>query len=63
MIRSELRFLIGAEIVDLKYWVIGRNPLQRSGSGLEPDTEPNREFGPVANTTLNIILHVAESSR
>jgi len=51
-IRSELRYLIGAKIVDLKYRVFGGNLLQRSGSGLEPDPESNREFGPVANTTL-----------
>ena len=50
-IRSELRYLIGAKIVDLKWRVFGENPLQRSGSGSEPDSEPNREFGPVANTT------------
>jgi len=25
------------------------NPLQRSGSGLEPDLDPNRAFGPIAN--------------
>jgi len=49
-IRSQLRYLIGAKIVDLKCRVFGGNPLQRSGSGSEPDPEPNREFGPVANT-------------
>ena len=37
--------------MDLKCRVFGGNPLQRSGSGLEPDPEPNREFGPVANTS------------
>jgi len=31
--------------------VLCGNPLQRFGSGLEPDPEPTREFGPVANTT------------
>jgi len=35
----------------LKCRVLCGNPLQRFGSGLEPDQEPNREFGPVANTT------------
>ena len=30
--------------------VLYGNPLQRFGSGLEPDPEPTREFGPVANT-------------
>ena len=53
-IRSELRYLIGAKIVDLKCRVFGGNPLQRSGSGLEPDPEPNREFGPVANTSYAV---------
>jgi hypothetical protein len=32
--------------------VVSGNPLQWSGSGLEPDPEPNRDFGPVANTTV-----------
>jgi len=30
------------------------NPLQQFGSGLEPDPEPTREFGPVANTMDDI---------
>ena len=30
--------------------VLGGNPLQWSGSGLEPDPELTQEFGPVANT-------------
>ena len=30
--------------------VLCGNPLQWFGSGLEPDPEPTREFGPVANT-------------
>jgi len=34
----------------LKCRVLCGNPLQRFGSGLEPDPEPIREFGPVANT-------------
>jgi len=50
-IQSELRYLIGAKIVDLKCRVFGENPLQRSGSGSEPDPEPNRGIGPVANTS------------
>ena len=56
-IRSELRYLIGAKIVGMKCRVFGENPLQRSGSRSELDPEPNREFGPVANTTLGV-LHV-----
>jgi len=31
--------------------VLCGNPLQRFGSGLEPDPEPTQEFGPVANTS------------
>jgi len=31
--------------------VLCGNPLQQFGSGLEPDPEPTRESGPVANTT------------
>ena len=31
--------------------VLCGNPLQRSGSGSEPDPEPNWEFGPVVNTS------------
>jgi len=34
--------------------VVGGNSLQRSGSGSEPDPEPNREIGPVANTTFDV---------
>jgi hypothetical protein len=55
MIRSELRYLIGAKIVDVKWWVVGENPLQRSGSRSEPDPEPNWEFGPIANTTYGAV--------
>jgi len=51
---SELRYLIGGTIVDLKCRVFGGNPLQRSSSGSEPDPEPNREFGPVANTSYAV---------
>jgi len=32
--------------------VLCANPLQRFGSGLEPDQEPTREMGPVANTNF-----------
>ena len=39
MLSFEERFLCG-------------NPLQQFSSGLEPDPEPTREFGPVANTNL-----------
>jgi len=43
--------------------VLCGNPLQRFGSGLEPDPEPTREFGPVANTTSmsSIQLKIATS--
>ena len=34
--------------------VLCGNPLQRFGSGLEPDQEPTREFGPVANTNDSV---------
>jgi len=34
--------------------VLCGNPLQRFGSGLEPDPEPTREFGPVANTSNEV---------
>ena len=50
-IRSELRYLIGAKIVDLKCRVFGENPLQQSGSGSELHPELNQEIGPVPNTT------------
>jgi len=32
-------------------WVLCGNPLQWFGSGLEPDPELTREFGPIAHTT------------
>jgi hypothetical protein len=54
-IRSELRYLIVAKIVDLKCGVFGEYQLQRSGSGSEPDPEPNREFAPIANTTVGCV--------
>ena len=53
MIRSELKYLIGGKVVMLKCWVLCGNPLQQLGSGLEPDPEPNREFGTVANTNFS----------
>jgi len=34
--------------------VLCGNTLQRFGSGLEPDPEPTREFGPVANTNCDV---------
>ena len=37
----------------VKCRVLCGNPFQRFGSGLEPDPEPNRDFGPVANITEN----------
>jgi hypothetical protein len=39
-------------MVDLKSWVFGGNPLQRSGSGSEVDPELNAHCGPIANTTV-----------
>ena len=60
MILTELRYLIGAKIVDLKCTVFGGNALQRSGSRLEPDPEPHREFGPVANTRGGNNAHVVQ---
>jgi len=36
--------------------VLCGNPLQRSGSGSDPDPEPNRDFGPVANTSCGMAL-------
>jgi len=50
MIQSELKYLIGGKVVMLKCPVLCGNPLQRFGSGLEPDPEPNQEFGPLGNT-------------
>ena len=54
MIRSELKYLIGEKVVMLKCQVLCGNPLQRFGSGLEPDPEPNWECGPVANASVEI---------
>jgi hypothetical protein len=66
MIRSELKYLIGANIVDLKYRVFccktARFPMVRVlrvvrpvaivRFQVEPNPEPTREFRPVANTIL-----------
>jgi hypothetical protein len=70
MIRSELKYLIGAKIVDLKCWVFGGKtapfprvqvfhlvrPVATVRFHVEPNPEPTREFGPVANTILNSII-------
>jgi len=63
-IRSELKYLIGAKIVDLKcrvfggktgpfptVWVFGVvRPIAMVRFRVEPDPEPTRDVGPVANT-------------
>jgi len=63
MIRSELKYLIGAKIVDLKCRVFGGKtapfptvrvfrvvrPIAMVRFRVEPNPEPAREFGPVAN--------------
>ena len=65
MVQSELRYLIGAKIVNLKCLVSGGKtspfptalvfhvvrPVAMVRCRLEPDPEPTRQFGPVANTT------------
>jgi len=65
MIRSELKYLIGAKILDLKCRVFGgktapfpmvrvfrvARPVAIFRFWVEPNLEPTREFGPVANTT------------
>jgi hypothetical protein len=67
MIRSELKYLIGAQIVDLKCRDFGGKtapfptvqvirvvrPVAKVRFRVEPNPEPTREFGPVANTTHN----------
>jgi hypothetical protein len=64
MIQSELKYLIGAKIVDLKYRVFGGKtapfptvrvfrvvrPVATVRFRVEPNPEPIREFGPDANT-------------
>jgi hypothetical protein len=66
-IQSELRYLIGAQVVRLKCQVVGGKPAQwqrsrflgwynelpRSGSGYEPDPPPSRDLPPIANTCLS----------
>jgi hypothetical protein len=42
--------------------VLCGNPLQRFSSRLEPDPEPTREFGPVANTSTPLAHHIRHSS-
>jgi hypothetical protein len=65
MIRSELKYLIGAKIVDLQCRGFGGKsapfptvrvfrvvrPVATVRFRVEPNPEPTREFGPVANTT------------
>jgi len=67
MIRSELKYLIGAKIVDLKCQVFGGKtapfptvrvfrvvrPVATVQFQVEPNPEPTREFGPVGNTTCH----------
>jgi hypothetical protein len=64
VIRSELKYLIGAKIVDLKCRVFGGKtapfptvrvfrvvrPVATVRFQVERNPEPTREFGPVANT-------------
>jgi len=64
-IQSELRYLIGAKCARLKWHVFGgkpssiatvwflmlKNPLKLTRSGLELELEPNWEFRPIANTS------------
>jgi hypothetical protein len=38
--------------------VLCGNPLQRFGSGLEPDPEPTWDFGPVANTSVDMAMRL-----
>ena len=65
VIQSELKYLIGAKIVNLKCQVFGGKtgpfptvkvfrvvrPVAKVQFQVEPDLEPTRQFGPVANTT------------
>jgi len=43
------------EMLTFEERVLCGNLLQRNGSGLEPDREPTREFGPVANTNQHSV--------
>ena len=72
MIRSELKYLIGAKIVNLKCRVFGGKtgpmamvqvfgvvrPVATVRFRVEPYPEPTREFGPVANTNRDRIKGV-----
>jgi hypothetical protein len=52
MVRSELKYLIGTQIVNLKCRVFRVvRAVATVRFRVEPDTEPTREFGPVANTS------------
>jgi hypothetical protein len=42
---------IQQEMLNCEEWVLCGNELQQFGSGLEADTNLNREFGPVGTTT------------
>jgi len=71
MIRSELKYLFGAKIVDLKCRVFGCKtapfptvrvfrvvrPVATVRFRVEPNPEPTPEFGPVANTSSIISSH------
>jgi hypothetical protein len=71
MIRSKLKYLIGAKIVNLKYRVFGGKtgpmamvrvfgvvrPVGTVRFRVEPYPEPTREFGTVANTTGDCIIN------
>jgi hypothetical protein len=64
MIRSELKYLIGGQVVMSKCWVFGGKPGPCPvGRGIcvvrpvatirfrvEPELEPTRDFGPIAHT-------------
>jgi hypothetical protein len=68
MIRSELKYLIGAKIVDFKCRVFGGKtaqfptvrvfrvvrPVATVRFRVEPNPETTREFGPVANTSSDL---------
>jgi len=75
MIRSELKYLDGAKIVDFKCWVFGGKPapfptvrvfcmvrpVATVQFRVEPNPEPTREFGPVANTTQDGNLNITDA--
>jgi len=59
-IPSVMTYLIGSNIVDLKCHPFSGNPVQWSGSGLEPDPEPNLDFGPASNTNCyKALIHAS----